>query len=365
METGNKIPRGNARRPTRKPRMGCACRGVLSGLLIGSTVCLLSGFVLVLTGKAAWGPTPHNLEEWRRRPAELVAEWTASVIAMSGRSEEGQPAFEMVPTITRAASATAFLPLPSDTLVPTYTPSSTVTRTASVTLTETATASPTASPSETTTPSPSPTYTPSWMLTASRSPTRTRTPTRSPSRTPTVAPALPTWTASATSEGWPETATAIGPATATLPPPSSTPQADCAATGNASFESSLLALVNAERESRGLRAYRLQPQLQAAARSHSRDMACNGFVSHTGSDGSSVRDRVEREGYDWSWIGENIFATGDTSTSAPQRAFDWWMNSAPHQANLLSPNYTEIGLGYHYLAGSGYGGSFTAVFARP
>jgi uncharacterized protein YkwD len=140
---------------------------------------------------------------------------------------------------------------------------------------------------------------------------------------------------------------------------------DCAATGNSAFESRLLELINAERQSQGLNAYRLQSQLQSAARRHSQDMACNSFLSHTGSDGSSVRDRVEQEGYDWSWIGENIFATGDASSSAPQRAFDWWMNSAPHRANLLSPNYTEIGLGYRYLAGSGYGGYFTAVFARP
>jgi uncharacterized protein YkwD len=126
-----------------------------------------------------------------------------------------------------------------------------------------------------------------------------------------------------------------------------------------------LGLINAERQGQGLAAYSMQSQLQAAARLHSTDMACNGIFGHTGSDGSSVRDRVERQGYSWSWIGENIFATSNHSSSAPQQAFDWWMNSAPHLANLLSPNYTEIGIGYVYLAGSPYGGYFTAVFARP
>jgi uncharacterized protein YkwD len=123
-------------------------------------------------------------------------------------------------------------------------------------------------------------------------------------------------------------------------------------------------LINAERQRQGLASYALQSQLQAAARVHSTDMACNSFVSHTGSDGSSVRDRVARQGYSWSWIGENIYATGNTA-NAPQQAFDWWMNSAPHRANLLSPNYTQIGLGYMYLGSSSYGGYFTAVFARP
>jgi uncharacterized protein YkwD len=94
-------------------------------------------------------------------------------------------------------------------------------------------------------------------------------------------------------------------------------------------------------------------------------MACNDFFSHTGSDGSSVGDRVLRQGYVWSWVGENIFATGNTSSGAPQQAFDWWMNSSPHRANLLSPNYVDIGIGYIYSSGSSYGGYFTAVFARP
>jgi len=94
-------------------------------------------------------------------------------------------------------------------------------------------------------------------------------------------------------------------------------------------------------------------------------MACNSFVSHTGSDGSTVRDRIARQGYSWTWAGENIYATGNTSSSAPQQVFDWWMNSAPHRANLLSPNYTDIGLGYMYSPDSNYGGYFTAVFARP
>jgi uncharacterized protein YkwD len=146
-----------------------------------------------------------------------------------------------------------------------------------------------------------------------------------------------------------------------MAPPTAT-TAGCSSSGNAGFESTLLGLINEERQDQGRAAYASQGQLQAAARIHSADMACNGFVSHTGSDGSGVRDRVERQGYDWSWIGENIYCTSDTSSGAPQRVFDWWMNSAPHLANLMSPNYTQIGLGYIY---AGNRGCFTAVFARP
>ena len=166
----------------------------------------------------------------------------------------------------------------------------------------------------------------------------------------------------------PPTAT-IGPSpTATdtsLPPPTLTPNPSCNPTGNSGFENTLLGLINAERANQGLPAYSMQGQLQTAARNHSTDMACNAFFSHTGSDGSSVGQRVSGQGYSWSWVGENIFASGNTSASAPQNAFDWWMNSAPHRANLLHPQFIHIGLGYIYEPNSPYRGYFTAVFARP
>jgi uncharacterized protein YkwD len=155
------------------------------------------------------------------------------------------------------------------------------------------------------------------------------------------------------------------PPTATIPAPTATPSGACSPGGNSGFESTLLGLINAERESQDLDPYSAQGQLQAAARGHAADMACNHFFSHTGSDGSSVGQRVNAQGYSWSWVGENIFATSNSSSSAPQQAFDWWMNSTLHRANLLSPNYTQIGLGYVHLAGSDYGGYFVAVFARP
>jgi len=132
--------------------------------------------------------------------------------------------------------------------------------------------------------------------------------------------------------------------------------------GNGGYENTLLDLINQERQNQGLTAYSMQGQLQGAARGHSTDMACNHFFSHTGSDDSSIGQRVNAQGYSWSWVGENIFAGGSAS---PQSAFDWWMNSAPHRANLLSPNYIDIGLGYIYESNSDYGGYFTAVFARP
>jgi uncharacterized protein YkwD len=167
--------------------------------------------------------------------------------------------------------------------------------------------------------------------TASRTPTRTASP-----------PTLPT--ASATS------APTIAPTVST-----------CDASVNASVEDQVIALINAERVAQGFATYSVDSRLTAAARVQGTDMACNHFTSHTGSDGSTVRDRVARQGYTWSWIGENYYA----GHGGAQTAFDWWMNSTPHRNNLLSPNYTQFGVGYVYDADSDFGGYFMVVFAKP
>ena len=251
------------------------------------------------------------------------------------------------PTATSPATAeltTSPTATPSPSLTPTFTSTPTFTFTPTPTSTSSRTPSPTASR----TPSPTATRTPS--------PTATRTPTllatSTATRTPTLAP-----TSTTGSPGPSATPTATLAVT-----PSSTSDPSCSPSGNTGFENTLLGLINQERAAQSLPAYTAQGQLQTAARLHSTDMACNGFFSHTGSDGSTVGLRVTAQGYSWSWVGENIFA-GTSAT--PQSAFDWWMNSALHRANLLSPNYIEIGLGYIYEAGSPYGGYFTAVFAKP
>jgi uncharacterized protein YkwD len=135
----------------------------------------------------------------------------------------------------------------------------------------------------------------------------------------------------------------------------------CSPSGNASYEATLIGLINDARQAQGLHPLTQQNQLSAAARLHSDDMACNDFISHTGSDGSSPADRVTDQGYSYSWVGENIFA----GSSSPQTAFDWWMNSEPHRNNILHSSYTEIGIGYSYLEDSRYHTHYTAVFARP
>jgi uncharacterized protein YkwD len=56
-------------------------------------------------------------------------------------------------------------------------------------------------------------------------------------------------------------------------------------------------------------------------------------------------ERVRAEGYQFSRVAENI--SGGNST--PEDAVRGWMNSSGHRANILTPEFRDIGVGYHFL----------------
>jgi hypothetical protein len=131
------------------------------------------------------------------------------------------------------------------------------------------------------------------------------------------------------------------------------------------FINQVLELTNIERAKAGLKPLKLNSQLLNAAQDHSKDMAQDDFFSHTGVDGSSVSDRVQDNGYQYSTVGENIAAGQRTAAEV----VEGWMNSPGHRANILNANYTEIGIGYVYLendTGSvNYNHYWTQVFGTP
>ncbi|MFG2194085.1 CAP domain-containing protein [Streptomyces sp. NPDC048639] len=117
-------------------------------------------------------------------------------------------------------------------------------------------------------------------------------------------------------------------------PRTSTP----AATGDAAR---IVQLVNQERAQAGCSPLKANTKLNAAAQKFTDAMARAGNLSHTGPDGSQVQDRVEREGYAWSAVGENI-AQGQNS---PEEVMKSWMNSQGHRDNILNCSFREIGIG--------------------
>ena len=122
----------------------------------------------------------------------------------------------------------------------------------------------------------------------------------------------------------------------------------------------LIDLINITRQAAGLRPLNENAQLDDAAQGHSDDMACNGSFSHTGSNSSSIQDRIVASGYGASDWGEIIYAGGSA-----QQAFNWWMNDGPHHDIIMNPKMKDIGAGYTYVEGSAYGGYFTVDFGVP
>ena len=101
--------------------------------------------------------------------------------------------------------------------------------------------------------------------------------------------------------------------------------------------------------------------LTLAAEAHSSNMANYNFFSHTGLDDSTVGTRVSAQGYEWSYVSENI-AAGQTSV---QDVVDGWMESEGHCINIMSENAVEMGLACAVNNDADYRYYWTQVFAKP
>ncbi|RUM89072.1 MAG: CAP domain-containing protein [Thermodesulfatator sp.] len=72
---------------------------------------------------------------------------------------------------------------------------------------------------------------------------------------------------------------------------------------------------------------------------HCLDMASHEIFSHTGSDGSSMEQRLEWAGYRARAMGENL-AMGQPDVVSAVKA---WMKSPSHCANIMLPVFTQMG----------------------
>lgn len=115
-------------------------------------------------------------------------------------------------------------------------------------------------------------------------------------------------------------------------------------TNLAAYAEEVIRLTNVERAKAGLGLLVNQTQLAQAAQKHSIDMGCHFFLSHTGTDLTSPFDRMDDFGYFYSAAGENVAA----GYATPADVMTGWMNSPGHRANILDPDFTEIGIGYIY-----------------
>lgn len=80
--------------------------------------------------------------------------------------------------------------------------------------------------------------------------------------------------------------------------------------------------------------------LDAVAQRHAQDMAANGFFAHKGSNGSTVGKRVQRAGYRWCSVAENI-AKGFPTREA---TVEQWRRSPSHYKNMTKRRVKEYGI---------------------
>jgi len=120
-------------------------------------------------------------------------------------------------------------------------------------------------------------------------------------------------------------------------------------------------LINEVRARHGLGPLAYNETLALAAQAHANDCARRGWCSHTGSDGSDIKTRILRAGYDPAGWAE-CWAQRQT----PQGAVDIWMDEVPpndpHRRTLLTTWLSEIGVG---VAQTSWGYYFIADFGRP
>lgn len=100
------------------------------------------------------------------------------------------------------------------------------------------------------------------------------------------------------------------------------------------------------------------PQLRCAARLHSRDMGERRYFDHVDPEGIDPGVRIQAAEYGGFPAGENIAA----GARSPAQVVAGWMDSDGHCANIMRPEFDEIGVGYAEVPGSPFGIYWTQTF---
>ncbi|SET46487.1 CAP domain-containing protein [Paracoccus homiensis] len=105
----------------------------------------------------------------------------------------------------------------------------------------------------------------------------------------------------------------------------------------------VLQQINTLRANVGAPALMMNPQLSAAAATHSRDMAAQNRAWHWGSDGSSPLDRARSQGYFGTLVGENISETYENDI----QTLNAWMSERDTRDVIMDPTATNLGFAWY------------------
>ena len=107
---------------------------------------------------------------------------------------------------------------------------------------------------------------------------------------------------------------------------------------------SLYCLINKTRHKNKLQLLKPNTKLEKAAQIRAFDIIASNQFSHQSVNGKDKKEATLESGYNFILIGEILarkFLNNDD-------LFGDWMNSASHKANILSNNFTDIGIGVAY-----------------
>src|SRR5438552_663552 len=126
-----------------------------------------------------------------------------------------------------------------------------------------------------------------------------------------------------------------------------------------SLADQVFVMVNQQRAARGLKPLVRASPLDRSAQEYAGRMAGEDFFAHIAPDGSTPYDRIHGAGYQGFGWGENIAAALDSADAV----MDAWMKSPGHAANILSADYSHIGIGV--AVGGTYGIYWVQDFGIP
>lgn len=120
----------------------------------------------------------------------------------------------------------------------------------------------------------------------------------------------------------------------------------------AAFARAVVCLTNKERSKRGLARVRPNEQLRRGAAKHNRLMLRRDCFSHHCPGELELSKRLARSGYIFGglrrWlVGENL-AWGERHKGTPRALVKAWMHSPGHRANILKPQFRDIGVAVHW-----------------
>ncbi len=135
--------------------------------------------------------------------------------------------------------------------------------------------------------------------------------------------------------------------------PSTSPKPSTPSTNDADFvaqvEQMIFNKVNEERSKAGVTPLTYNSTMEKYARIKSKDMSVRNYFDHKNPEGQLITAQMQQDGVSYRAWGENIaYIQGISDLNALANQFMTnWMNSPGHKQNILSTNFTSIGIGVY------------------